>query len=203
MFNSTILDVAIGMIFVYLLLSLMCSAANEIIVTDVSPRALETAAAWASKRGLERVHPFNVAARPVAEVRQEIEELTGGGVDVVLEMSGAPAAINLALGIVRMGGFLSLLGLPAGHSVTIDDYTRNVIFKGVTMQGIIGRRMYSTWQRMLSLLESGLDVEWVVEARYDTLSDFSKGMEKFDRHQALKVVLFPEGEKAAQKRLAR
>jgi hypothetical protein len=31
MFNSEILDVAIGLIFVYLLLSLMCSAANEII----------------------------------------------------------------------------------------------------------------------------------------------------------------------------
>ncbi len=31
MFNSNILDVAIGMIFVYLLLSLMCTAANEMI----------------------------------------------------------------------------------------------------------------------------------------------------------------------------
>jgi hypothetical protein len=39
MFNSTILDVAIGMIFVYLLLSLMCSAANEIIELWLKNRA--------------------------------------------------------------------------------------------------------------------------------------------------------------------
>ena len=41
MFNSTILDVAIGMIFVYLLLSLMCSAANEIIELLLKKRAID------------------------------------------------------------------------------------------------------------------------------------------------------------------
>jgi threonine 3-dehydrogenase len=87
--------------------------------------------------------------------------------------------------------------------VTIEDYTRNVIFKGVTMQGIIGRRMYSTWQRMLALLQSGLDVEWVVQATFDSLDDFHEGMSRFDRHEALKVVFFPEGEKNAEARLGR
>ena len=41
MFNSTILDVAIGMIFVYLLLSLLCSAANEIIELLLKKRAID------------------------------------------------------------------------------------------------------------------------------------------------------------------
>ena len=137
-------------------------------------------------------------------VKQAVEAITGGvGVDVVCEMSGSSAAINFGLDIVRMGGTLSLLGLPAGHSVTIDDYTRNVIFKGVTMHGIIGRRMYSTWQRMLGMLRAGLDVSWVVQATYDSLRDFHDGIAKFDRHEALKVVFFPEGESAAQARLER
>src|SRR5207237_10143796 len=104
-------------------------------------------------------------------------------------------------GTVRLGGCPAAPGLPAGHTVTIDDYTRNVIFKGVTMQGIIGRRMYSTWQRMLALLRSGLDVEWVVHATFDSLHDFHEGMGRFDRHEALKVVFFPGGEKASQARL--
>ena len=39
MFNSQILDVAIGMIFIYLLLSLMCSAANEVIESLLKKRA--------------------------------------------------------------------------------------------------------------------------------------------------------------------
>ena len=97
-----------------------------------------------------------------------------------------------------MGGTLSMLGLPAGHTVTISDYTRNVIFKGVTIHGIIGRRMYGTWQRMLSLLSAGLDVEWVVQATYDSLTEFHDGIGRFDRHEALKVVFFPQGEKAAE-----
>ena len=178
------------------------SGASTVIVTDVSDNALETARRWAAGRDFANLHAFNVKTAEASQVRKAIEAITDGvGVDVVLEMSGSPAAINFALEIVRMGGFLSLLGLPAGHAVTIDDYTRNVIFKGVTLQGIIGRRMYSTWQRMLALLRSGLDVEWVVQATFDSLNDFCEGMARFDRHEALKVVFFPAGEAAAMKRM--
>ena len=177
------------------------SGASVVIVTDVSDHALETARRWAASRSFSNLHAFNVRTTEPAEVKKAIDAITDGvGVDVVCEMSGSSAAINFGLDIVRMGGTLSLLGLPAGHAVTIDDYTRNVIFKGVTMQGIIGRRMYSTWQRMLALLRSGLDVEWIVQATYDSLNDFHTGLAKFDRHEALKVVFFPEGEAAANRR---
>lgn len=178
------------------------SGASTVIVTDVSDAALETARRWAAARDFANLHAFNVRTTDPKEVKKAIEAITDGvGVDFVAEMSGSSAAINFALDVVRMGGFLSLLGLPVGNAVNIEDYTRNVIFKGVTMQGIIGRRMYSTWQRMLSLLRSGLDVEWVVQATYDSLENFHEGMAKFDRHEALKVVFFPEGEKNAQARL--
>ena len=49
MFNSSILDVAIGMIFVYILLSLMCSAANEIIELLLKKRAIDL------KRGIREL----------------------------------------------------------------------------------------------------------------------------------------------------
>lgn len=180
------------------------NGASIVIVTDVSDHALETARRWAASRNFTNLHTFNVRTTDPAAVKQAVEALTGGvGVDVVCEMSGSSAAINFGLEIVRMGGTLSLLGLPAGHAVTIDDYTKNVIFKGVTMHGIIGRRMYSTWQRMLGMLRAGLDVAWVVQATYDSLRDFHDGIAKFDRHEALKVVFFPEGERAAEKRLER
>src|ERR1041385_2955072 len=39
MFGSQVIDVAIGMIFVYLLLSLICSAANELIEAKLKNRA--------------------------------------------------------------------------------------------------------------------------------------------------------------------
>jgi threonine 3-dehydrogenase len=180
------------------------SGASTVVVTDVSDHALETARRWAAGRNFSNLHAFNVRTSKAEDVRGAIQQLTDGvGVDVVLEMSGSPAAVNFGLDIVRMGGFLSLLGLPAGHSLTIDDYTKNVIFKGVTMQGIIGRQMYSTWQRMLALLKSGLDVEWVVQSTHDSLDEFYEGMGRFERHEALKVVFFPEGEAKASERLER
>jgi threonine 3-dehydrogenase len=178
------------------------SGASVIVVTDVSDHALETARRWAATHDVDNLHTFNVRTTDAQEVRKAIAAITDDvGVDVVCEMSGSSAAINFGLDIVRMGGTLSLLGLPAGNAVTIDNYTRNVIFKGVTMHGIIGRRMYSTWQRMLALLRSGLDVEWVVQATFDSLQDFHEGIARFDRHEALKVVFFPEGEANAQARL--
>jgi hypothetical protein len=39
--NTTILDVAIGLVFVYLLLSLLCSAANELIELILKKRATD------------------------------------------------------------------------------------------------------------------------------------------------------------------
>jgi len=173
------------------------SGAGLVIVTDVSDHALETARRWAASRNFANLHEFNVRNAPGAELVSAITRLTDGGVDVVLEMSGAASAINFGLDIVRPGGLLSLLGLPTGNSVTIADYTSNIIFKGVTIQGIIGRRMYETWQRMLALLESGLDVSWIVQAQFDSLDDFHTGMTRFERHEALKVVFSPGGRQAA------
>jgi threonine 3-dehydrogenase len=188
----------------------MCAAIAEhsgaavVIVTDVSDHALETARRWAAGRAFGNLHAFNARSTPPAEMKKAVEAITdGGGVDVVFETSGAASAINFALDIVTRGGLLSLLGLPPGHSLTIENYTDNVVFKGVTLQGIAGRRMYGTWQRMLSLLRSGLDVDWVVQATFDSLRDFHDGMARFDRQEALKVVFFPEGEKAAEARLSR
>jgi len=177
------------------------SGASTVIVSDVNDHALEVARRWAAARSLRNFHAFNTRS-DAAAAKKSIAEITDGvGVDLVCEMSGAASGINFGLDIVRYGGDISLLGLPAGHSITIDDYTRNVIVKGVTLHGIIGRRMYSTWQRMLALLAGGLDVGWIVQATYDTLGDFHGGMAKLDRHEALKIVFFPEGEAAAQKRL--
>lgn len=174
------------------------SGAGLVIVTDVSDHSLETARRWAASRNFANLHAFNVRTTPATDVAAAVEALSGGGVDVVLEMSGSPAAINFGLEIIRPGGFLSLLGLPAGNSVTIQDYTANIIFKGITLQGIIGRRMYETWQRTLALLQAGLDVGWIVQAQFESLESFHEGMARFERHEALKVVFFPEGQEAAK-----
>ena len=80
--------------------------------------------------------------------------------------------------------------------IQLNDYSKNLIFKGVDVQGIIGRKMYQTWYQMLDLLAGGLDVDGIVTAEYD-LEQFQVGMDQFDRGEAWKVVLYPKGVEAA------
>lgn len=104
----------------------------------------------ARKMGASRIiHPAR------ENVPETVLEATGGdGADVVLEMSGNPAAIHQAMESVRGGGEVSMLGLPT-KEVSLD-VTRDLIFKGVTVRGIVGRKMFETWYQMRSFLVAGL-----------------------------------------------
>jgi threonine 3-dehydrogenase len=75
-------------------------------------------------------------------------------VDVVLEMSGVPAAVHQAFALVRPAGRVQMLGVPAKPMDF--DFASELIFKGVTVYGVTGRRMYDTWHQMSRFLRSGL-----------------------------------------------
>ncbi len=127
-----------------------------------------------------------------ADVVAAVREATRGtGADVVLEMSGHPQAIRQAFAMLRGGGRISLLGLPA-EPVKLD-LVPDVIFKGATVQGIYGRRMYDTWYRMLSLLKAGrLNLEPIISARLP-LDQFARAFELQKRGEASKILLYPNG----------
>jgi threonine 3-dehydrogenase len=167
--------------------------AGRIYVIDVSASAISHAQRWRKEAKADNVTVLRTGADEAAGVDERILDETGGGVDLVLEMSGAQAAINQALRIARMGGAVSLLGIPTKEAVTIERFARNVIFKGLTLQAIIGRRIFSTWDRMLELLAEGLDLRSLVSHEYEGLDAFIEGMEAFDAHEALKVVFYPHG----------
>jgi threonine 3-dehydrogenase len=94
---------------------------------------------------------------------------------VLLEMSGHPQAIRDGLRLVRDGGEACLLGLPDAE-VSLD-LSRDVIFKGLTVRGIIGRRMFETWYAMRAYLRAGLlDPAPVITHRF-ALAEFEKAME--------------------------
>jgi threonine 3-dehydrogenase len=121
-----------------------------------------------------------------------VMEKTGGlGVDVVLEMAGHPDSIRTAFDIVRRGGRISLLGLTS-KPVSLN-FSEDIIFKGITVQGINGRRMYQTWYQMTALLKSGkLDLHPVITDRI-SMKDFSRGMERLKTGEASKILVYPNG----------
>ena len=124
-------------------------------------------------------------------VEKRILEVTGGtGVDVLLEMSGNPEAMRLGFALLRTGGRASLLGIPSRPFEL--DFARDIIFKGATVQGINGRKMFETWFQMEALLATGkLNLEPVITHRLK-LSQFKKAMELLQSGEAIKVVMRPE-----------
>lgn len=110
------------------------------------------------------------------DAEKRVLELTQGqGVDVVLEMSGAPSAIRQSMRMCRRGGRVSLMGIPA-QPVELD-MAEDMIFKGLIVQCIVGRRLYETWDTMRALLASGkLNIAPAITHRLK-FEDFAYGMD--------------------------
>ncbi|HKA35352.1 MAG TPA: alcohol dehydrogenase catalytic domain-containing protein [Thermoanaerobaculia bacterium] len=167
------------------------SGASKIAITDVNSHATAHARRWAKSRRLSNVTVLdpNRTKDPAGSLR----DATGGGADVVLELSGAEASINLGLAAARPGATISLLGIPRDHAVTIRDYTNDLIFKGLNLHAIIGRRIFDTWIKMLDLLAAGLKVDDLVTNEFVGLEDFHEAMGLLENRQAMKVVFYPNG----------
>ncbi|PYP90177.1 MAG: L-threonine 3-dehydrogenase [Blastocatellia bacterium AA13] len=119
----------------------------------------------------------------------------GGGIDVVLEMSGAEPAYGDAGRLVKNGGHILLLGIPA-RPLRSFDFGKYAVWKGVTLRGIFGRRMFETWHAMLDLLASektGLKakLDKIISPETVPLSEFERGFEMVRSHEAVKLLLVP------------
>ena len=149
--------------------------ARNVVVTDVNDYRLKLAA----DMGATRV--VNVSKQSVKEV---VKDLHMEGFDVGLEMSGNPRAFNDMLASMYNGGKIALLGLlPKGAGIDWD----KVIFKGLTLQGIYGRRMYETWYKMTQMVLTGFPLQKVLTHQI-YIDDFQKGFDLMDSGNCGKVV---------------
>jgi threonine 3-dehydrogenase len=123
----------------------ICNAAGaaRIIASDVNDTRLALARRMGADDTVKPQDAESVVKRHTA----------GLGVDVVLEMSGVPSAIHQAFALVRVGGRVQMLGIPAKPMEV--NFATEVIFKGITIYGVVGRRMYDTWHQMTRFLRSG------------------------------------------------
>jgi threonine 3-dehydrogenase len=141
--GATVLVTGCGPIGIFAVGIAKAAGASAIIASDVNPTRL----ALARRMGA-------TAAVTPAEAAEAVRAATHGlGVDVVLEMSGVPAAIHQAFALVRVGGRVQMLGIPAKPMDV--DFATEVIFKGITVYGVVGRRMYDTWIEMTQFLRAG------------------------------------------------
>jgi threonine 3-dehydrogenase len=145
------------------------------------------------RRNIARQMNADFVLDPATEdVRSIVRDHTNGyGVDVVLEMAGHKDAVKLGFDILRTGGRVSLLGIPSRPLEL--DLARDIIFKGATVLGINGRKMFETWYQMTALLKAGkLDLHPVITNRMP-IADFSKGIELLNTGKASKILLYTDG----------
>jgi threonine 3-dehydrogenase len=157
------------------------AGARSVFATDIRPYRLALAARMGADRTIDTTQEDAVAV--------VLGETGGHGADVVLEMSGHPDGVRQAFKILRRGGRASLLGIPS-QPVTID-LAEDIIFKGATVYGINGRKMWQTWYQAQALLQSGkVDLSPLITHTFP-LADIDKGMDLLRKGEAAKIILYP------------
>ncbi len=161
-------DVAVvigaGTIGLVTIMSALAGGCSEVIALDVKQPKLDIAA------GLGPVRTVNVSD---ADPREIVDEVTGEwGVDIVFEASGAPPALNTALGLLRPGGRLIAIGMPI-EPVTYDVTSAQA--KEIRMETIF--RYANVYDRAVKLLGSGaIDLDPLVTETYP----FDKGVQAYE-----------------------
>ncbi|MGF1544944.1 MAG: L-threonine 3-dehydrogenase [Parvularculaceae bacterium] len=151
--------------------------ARHVVVTDVNDYRLDLARKMGATRAV------NVADEDLCAVMNDLGMTEG--FDVGLEMYGAPAAFEQMLAAMNHGGRIALLGImPKGAGIDWEQ----VIFKGLDLKGIYGRRMFETWYKMGAMLQSGLDLKPIVTHRF-AAADYEEGFAAMRSGRSGKVVL--------------
>jgi len=142
---KSVLITGVGIIGLMAVSVARAAGASRIYVTDTNSARLELAKELGADEAFHAIEDEGFIERIREQTHSE-------GVDVLLEMSGVPSAINQGFEALRNGGTASLLGIPS--SAMTFDLTQHVIFKGAKVLGINGRRMWQTWYQMETLLLS-------------------------------------------------
>ena len=149
--------------------------ARNIIITDLNDYRLQLAADMGATRTI------NVGRE---SLKQVLQDMGITGIDVGLEMSGNPQAFNDMLDVMYHGGKVALLGLlPSETTINWD----NVIFKGLDLKGIYGRKMFETWYKMTQMLLTGFPLQKVLTHVID-IDDYEQGFALMKSGQCGKVV---------------
>ncbi len=150
--------------------------ARYVVVTDINPFRLELA----KKMGATLTLDVRTEKIEDAQKKLGMKE----GFDVGMEMSGSPQALQDMLRDMAHGGKIAMLGILPPTAIDWDF----VVFNGLTIQGIYGRKMYETWYKVTMLIQSGLNIEPVITHRFH-YTEYERAFEIIRSGKSGKVIL--------------
>jgi len=172
--------VGAGMIGLCLVQVLRAAGCGRVFAVDVEPERRELARTLGADVGLDP---------QTADVAQEVARATGGrGADVAFEAVGISATVKAAIGAVRRGATVTLVG---NLSPTVEVPLQAVVTRQLRLQGSCANA--GEYPAALSMIERGVVN---VDAMRSAVAPLSEGAAWFDRlykkeRGLMKVILRP------------
>ena len=159
------------------------AGAREVMIIG-APSDEELRLATARKLGVDHVVNF-AEENPV----EKVMDLTGGkGADLVIECSGAPAAISQAVDLVCKWGRICAIGLTGKRPVQLD--WDAAMTKVITLFFNMSTE-YASWDKTIWMIADGkINVDPIITHRLP-LAEWEKGFAAAENMEALKVVFTP------------
>lgn len=138
----------------------------------------------ALKLGIDR--SVNLQKEDLNAICKEVTE--GYGADVVVEATGARAAVDLAMNIIARRGTFVPMGV---FNNTIDVDFHNIKKKELTVQGSHAQ-IPTSWHKAMRLVSMGkVNVDAIISHVFP-MSQWKEAFELVDNKQGLKIMLDPE-----------
>jgi threonine 3-dehydrogenase len=180
--GKSVAVIGVGPIGLLAIIVAKACGAGQIIAVDINEYRLDMA---------KRLGADVLVDSSKQSLVEQLKAITHGeGVEVILEMSGNPSAIRDGISSAANAGRISLLGIPT-KEISLD-LAKDIIFKGIRLEGITGRKMYDTWYQMKGLLDAGrIDLKPLVTHHF-ALKDYKEAFELVRSGQCGKVVFIHE-----------
>ena len=178
--NDTAVVVGAGMIGLFVVQSLRLAGCGKIIAVDVVPEKLKLA------RELGASHTLNSATE---DVLAKVRALTGGlGADLAVEAVGMPETVELAVGCVRKGGAVTLVG---NVTPRVELPLQAVVTRELTLHGSCASA--GEYPACLDMLASGSVKTGPILSAVAPLAEGASWFDRLYRKEPglLKVVLAP------------
>ncbi|MEM7754280.1 MAG: L-threonine 3-dehydrogenase [Planctomycetota bacterium] len=178
---KSVLISGVGIIGLMAVTVARAAGAARIFCTDVNPKRL----ALAKRLGAVEAFDASQGDGWIKDVRKSCHD--GEGVDVLLEMSGSSGGLDAGFRTLRNGGTAALLGLLPKHPEF--NFNEHVIFKGCTVLGINGRRMWETWYQMEEmLLGKRLQLDEIISHEF-AAEEYEKAFGVMNSGEGIKILM--------------
>lgn len=159
------------------------SGASEIIGIDLRPEKLEACRRFGATQAIDASE-----CDPVKRVK----EMTGGvGLDYAFVAVGSAKAANQASGMIRPGGTVVIVGMPANDDVTVTLNAHDLSMDRNLRGSLMGStRLATDVPRLIDLYRNGrLKLDELISGRFD-LEGINAALDGTERGEALRNVVF-------------